>query len=67
MTYRIVRFFRRAETHRMIIRSGLTFEEAKAHCNDPESSSRTAKGIAGMSKPETAGDWFDGIEEEPPL
>jgi hypothetical protein len=66
-SFRVVRFLRYIDrTERMILRSGLTFAEAKAHITDPSSSSRMVEGIAGMSRDEQAGDWFDGVEEEPP-
>jgi len=48
-TYKIVRFFFEDDKPSEIIKEGLTREEAKEHCNDPE----------------TQGDgWFDGFEEE---
>jgi len=48
MTYKIVRFYcddREPET----IKTGLTEEEAKEHCNDPSTENT---------------DWFDGFVEE---
>lgn len=51
-TYEIVRFY--AEDghpdHGKIIKSGLTIEEAKEHCQDPDT--------------EEKGVWFDGFREE---
>jgi hypothetical protein len=47
-TYQIIRFFRDSNT-RKIIKTGLTYAEAKEHCSDKS----------------TSGDgWFDGFEEE---
>jgi len=46
-TYRIVRFFKDKESE--IIKEGLSLEEAKEHCQDPDT-----KGEG----------WFDGFEEE---
>ena len=48
MSKMIIRFFQDGR-EREIIETGLTLEEAKEHCSDPDS----------------AGDgWFDGFEEE---
>lgn len=48
-TYRIVRFFQDRDKPKEVIDTGLTFQDAKDHCNDPD----------------TRGDgWFDGFEEE---
>ncbi|MDR5726253.1 MAG: hypothetical protein RB191_02170 [Terriglobia bacterium] len=62
-TYKIVRSFRNgnpAET----IETGLTLEEAQAHCRDPETSSRTATGADAVRRTEKCGPWFDGYDEE---
>ena len=56
-TYRITRFFKVTSTNRTI-KTGLTLEEAKEHCRDLETSSRTCK------KNTEGGEWFDGYEEE---
>lgn len=48
MTFRIVRFSQDAP--RQVIETGLTLEEAQAHCND-----ETTHGQG----------WFDGYEAEP--
>lgn len=50
-TYRIVRFRfdQKDEDHRQVIKTGLTLEEARAHCK----------------REDTHGDgWFDGYEQE---
>ena len=47
MTYKIVRFH--MEGPEEVIETGLTLEEAQAHCNDPET---------------RGDDWFDGFREE---
>lgn len=49
MTYSIIRFFR-DERPREIIETGLTLEEAQAHCKDPAT--------------HEVGVYFDGYEEE---
>ena len=49
MTYKIVRFYRELAKPYKIIRTGLTLDEAQAHCEDES----------------THGEgWFDGYEEE---
>lgn len=60
--YKIVRMYQRDSSQRTI-KSGLTLEEAQAHCSDPETSSSTCtrsdrKAITGARGP-----WFDGYEE----
>lgn len=58
-TYRIVRFYSDGRARRTI-KTGLDLDDAQAHCNDPETSSRTAKkGRGGATC-----DWFDGYEQE---
>lgn len=49
MTYRIIRFTKFGQYRGLVIKQGLTLEQAKEHCNDPK----------------TEGDgWFDGYEKE---
>jgi hypothetical protein len=63
MTYKIIRFFR--DTYRKrTIATGLTLEEAQAHCRDPETSSRTCTKSAGKQRTRRCGPWFDGYTEE---
>lgn len=61
-TYKIVRFYFRGKKH--TIERGLTLEEAQAHCNDPETSSRTCKKAENVRRTTTLGPWFDGYTEE---
>lgn len=49
-TYRIVRMYRDWDTPSEVIDTGLTLEEAQAHCKDP---STREEGV-----------WFDGYEQE---
>jgi hypothetical protein len=63
MTYKIVRFFGKKGTKRTI-NSGLTLEEARKHCNDPEASSKTAKSKSGRARTSRHGTWFDGFTAE---
>ena len=41
MSYRIIRFHQNIDNPPVTIKKGLSLEEAKEHCNDPETSSRT--------------------------
>ena len=63
--YRIVRFFFKhpAGTVRRAIKSGLTLEEAQAHCRNPETSSSTCTTAERIRYTERVGPWFDGYEE----
>lgn len=62
MSYKVVRFFQNGG--KRVIKSGLTLEQAQEHCNDPETSSSTAKSAAAKRRTETHGLWFDGYTEE---
>lgn len=48
-TYKIIRFYREIWKSSEIVKTGLTLEEAQAHCNDPATSGEN---------------WFDGYEKE---
>jgi hypothetical protein len=63
MSYKIVRMFQRSDIPRRTIKTGLTLEQAQAHCQDPETSSSTAKGYKARKRSEMYGPWFDGYEE----
>lgn len=61
-TYRIVRFYmKHAKT---VVKTGLTLAEAKAWCNDPEASSRTATSYSATQRTNAYGPWFEGFEKE---
>lgn len=60
--YRIVRMYFRG--NRRVIESGLTLEQAQAHCQDPETSSSTCTSAKGRERTRAMGPWFDGYEEE---
>lgn len=62
--YRVVRMFKDNPQANKIIATGLTLEEAQTHCRDPETSSRTATGLAETILTKNFGPWFDGYEEE---
>lgn len=59
-SYKIVRRYLNKRP-RTIMR-GLTLEEAKAHCKDPQTSYTTARGKNAYSR--RVGPWFDGYEKE---
>lgn len=61
-TYKIVRGYFRGG--RRTIKTGLTLEEAQAHCRNPETSSRTATSAAARRRTAERGPWFDGYTEE---
>lgn len=60
MSYKILRFYRDDEERNgTVIETGLSLEQAKAWCDDPETSSDTA------TDPDLShGPWFDGWTEE---
>jgi hypothetical protein len=58
MSYDIVRFFLRGQSH--IIARGVTLEEARAHCKNPETSSSTATTAASRRRAARLGPWFEG-------
>jgi hypothetical protein len=64
MSYKIVRHFADPREEKVVITRGLTLEQAQEHCNDPETSSRTAKSQYHRNLTKSAGPWFDGYYEE---
>lgn len=61
MSYCIVRHYYRHG--KRVIRRGLTLAQARAHCSNPETSSRTAKGAAAGRVTRRHGPWFDAYTE----
>ena len=64
MTYRIIRFYMDPEKRNATLHTGLTLEEAREHCNDPETSSHTCQESVGRSRTKNFGPWFDGFTAE---
>ena len=68
MTYKIVRkYFRKFFLDNIddeVIETGLSLEEAQAHCSDPETSSRTCKSRDNIALTEKYGPWFNAYYEE---
>jgi hypothetical protein len=58
--YKIVRHYQRGG--KRVIETGLTLEQAQAHCNDPETSYKTATSAAARKRTEQKGPWFDGYD-----
>ena len=63
-TYKIVRHFFKLGREDVDGLSGLTLDEAQAHCADPETSSSTCTLPAGVRRTAQHGPWFDGYTEE---
>lgn len=64
MSYSIVRFYQDSKRDTVVLETGLTLEEAQAHCQDPETSSKTATRLEAISHTRECGPWFDGYREE---
>lgn len=63
-TYHIVRMYFTRHSRRVNGMSGLTLEEAKEHCKDPETSSKTCTSSEGRRRTRECGPWFDAYEED---
>lgn len=63
-TYKVIRYFQNDEVGPKIVATGLTLEEAQAHCQDPESTSSKCKSQEGCERTKRFGNWFDGYREE---
>lgn len=61
--YKIVRHYLHGET-RPTIKRDLSLKEAQAHCNDPDTSSRTCHSAKSRAVTKIHGEWFDGYEQE---
>jgi len=60
--YKIVRHYFKGG--KRTIETGLTLEQAQAHCSDPETSSRTCTKAAGKRRTKRMGAWFDGYTDK---
>ena len=62
-TYRVTRRF--GEDHpEQIVEEGLSLEEARKICRDPESSSQSCQDPDNIRLTELYGPWFNGYSEE---
>ena len=63
--FEIVRFYRdNATLNGTVIGRNLTEEQAKAHCQNPETSSSTCSKPENVKRTECYGPWFDGFREQ---
>lgn len=62
--YCIVRMFAHRPAQRRGLPSGLTLEQAQAHCQDINTSSKTAWTTSAIKRTARYGPWFDGYEQE---
>ena len=60
--YKIQRLYFRGG--RRTIKSGLTLEQAQAHCSDPETSSSTCQRAKNVKRTRERGAWFDSYTQE---
>lgn len=62
-TYKILRKFFNGHPHETI-ETGLTLEQAQAHCSDPNTSSTKATSASAKAITEKMGPWMDCYYEE---
>lgn len=61
-TYKVVRMYYKGG--KRTIKTGLSLEEAQAHCEDPETSSTTCRKWVNRRRTKKFGMWFDGYTSE---
>lgn len=61
-TYTVYRHFMNGGKE--VIKAGLTLKEAKEHCSDPQTSSKTAEGEEMEAYTRKHGPWFDGFDAD---
>jgi hypothetical protein len=61
--YKIIRHYFNSNVSNRVIKRGLTLEQARAHCADPETNSTTATKPTARKRTKRLGAWFDGYEE----
>lgn len=60
--YEVVRFY--FDDHDAVVQAeGLTLEEVRDHCSDPETSSTTCQLPDALAHTEKFGPWFDGYRK----
>ncbi len=60
--YKVVRMYFRGG--KRTIARGLTLAEAQEHCQNPETSSKTATSAAAKRRTAARGPWFEGYSRE---
>lgn len=63
MRYKIVRWYASTSKAPRTIKTGLTLEQAQAHCTNPQTSSRTCTTHRAIRRTREYGPWFDGYIE----
>lgn len=64
MSYKIIRFYADKKLEDEVIETGLSLEEVKERCSDPEASSRKCESVEGIHRTNRCGAWFEGWVEE---
>lgn len=59
MSYKIQRVYFNKPGSKRTLDTGLTLEQAQAHCEDPEMSSSTCKKSHNVRRTRQMGPWFD--------
>ena len=65
-TFKVVRYYFSDDMDSEVILTGLTLEQAQAHCQNPQTSSQTATVASAVRRTEKYGPWFDGYTSEKP-
>ncbi len=61
--YDIYRFFLKEGKTPELVEIGLTLEQAREHCEDPQTSSKTATTPTAKARTRKHGPWFDAMKE----
>jgi len=61
-TYKVIRFY--ASGRKVILKRGISLDDAQKHCNSPETSSKTATSRLAIRRTRMNGAWFDGYTAE---
>jgi hypothetical protein len=64
VSYKIQRLYFRNDECKHTIKTGLSLEQAQAHCSNPETSSSTCTKAINKHRTRERGPWFDSYTEE---